>query len=204
MRMAVNDVIGKCLVSLIGAMAGVLAARAETVTAEPDAFLEYIEATGTQYIDTGVNAETGLKARIDFALESFTGGSDWGVLGAATASSDSNKRTRIFLCHLLSNKPFFGYGLGLRGAPANSFNFVSGQRFEIVTDVSDTNSISVVQNGKSTLSAANVETYKAKGNVNLNLNLFVFATNYGGDPFRSEEHTLNSSHTLASRMPSSA
>ena len=38
--------------------------------AEPDAFLEYIEATGSQYIDTGVNAETGLKAQIDFAWAS--------------------------------------------------------------------------------------------------------------------------------------
>ncbi len=165
------------------ALAAPMAARAETVTAEPDAFLEYIEATGTQYIDTGVNAETGLKARLDFTLESFTSSSDWGVLGAATVdNSDSNNRTRIFLCHLLGNKPYFGYGLGSRGAPANSFNFVSGRRYEIVTDVSDTNSISVVQNGKSTLSAANVETYKEKGNVNLNLNLFVFATNYGGSP----------------------
>ena len=165
------------------ALAAPMAARAETETAVPDAFLEYIKATGSQYIDTGVNAETGLKARLDFTLESFTSSSDWGVLGAATVNSDSNKRTRIFLCHLLANKPFFGYGLGSRGAPANSFDFVSGRRYEIVTDVSDTNSISVVQNGKSTLSAANVETYKAKGNVNLNLNLFVFATNYGGEPF---------------------
>ena len=183
MRTVANNVRGKFFVSLLGAIAGVLVARAETVTAEPDAFLEYIEATGTQYIDTGVNAETGLKARLDFTLESFTGSSDWGVLGAATVSGDSNNRTRIFLCHLLSNKPFFGYGLGARGNPANSFNFVSGRRYELVTDVSDTNSISVVQNGKSTLSAANVETYKAKGNVNLNLNLFLFATNYGGDPY---------------------
>ena len=183
MRTVANNVRGKFFVSLLGAIAGVLVARAETVTAEPDAFLEYIEATGTQYIDTGVNAETGLKARLDFTLESFTGSSDWGVLGAATVSGDSNNRTRIFLCHLLSNKPFFGYGLGARGNPANSFNFVSGRRYELVTDVSDTNSISVVQTGKSTLSAANVETYKAKGNVNLNLNLFLFATNYGGDPY---------------------
>ena len=36
-----------------------ICARGETVTEEPDAFLEYIEATGSQYIDTEVNAETG-------------------------------------------------------------------------------------------------------------------------------------------------
>ena len=33
-----------------------ICAKGETVTEEPDAFLEYIEATGTQYIDTDVNA----------------------------------------------------------------------------------------------------------------------------------------------------
>ena len=37
-----------------------ICAKGETVTEEPDAFLEYIEATGSQHIDTGVNAETGL------------------------------------------------------------------------------------------------------------------------------------------------
>ena len=36
-----------------------LCVRGETVTAEPDAFLDYIEANGSQYINTGVNAETG-------------------------------------------------------------------------------------------------------------------------------------------------
>ena len=60
----------------ICALAAPMAARAETEIAEPDAFLEYIEATGSQYIDTGVNAETGLKARLDFTLESFTSDSD--------------------------------------------------------------------------------------------------------------------------------
>ena len=60
-----------------------LAAPAETVTAEPDAFLEYVEATGTQYVDTGVNAETGLKARVDFAWASGTiSGNDWSLLDA--------------------------------------------------------------------------------------------------------------------------
>ena len=53
-------------------------ANADTETAVPDAFLDYIEATGTQYIDTGVNAETGLKARIDFSWASGNiSGNDW-------------------------------------------------------------------------------------------------------------------------------
>ena len=71
----------------ICALAAPMAARAETEIAEPDAFLEYIEATGTQYIDTGVNAETGLKARIDFSWASGNiSGNDWSLLDAATSA----------------------------------------------------------------------------------------------------------------------
>ena len=160
-------------------------AMGETVTAKPDAFLEYIEATGTQYIDTGVNAETGLKARLDFAWDkSVTSGSDWSLLDAATSNSDSNKRTRIFLCHYFGDggKPFFGYGLKQRKNPDKSFKFVGGQRYEIVSDMSDTNSLELVQNGMKTFSATDLETFKTNGIVNLNLNLFVFSCNYGGTP----------------------
>ena len=168
------------------AILGVLVANvctAETVTAEPDGLLEYIEATGTQYIDTGVNAETGLKARIDLEFSSSgLSGADWSLLDAATVASASDNRTRIFLCHVLNSKPFFGYGLKERGAPANSFKFVGNKRCEIVADVSDTDSLEVIQNGKKTFSAADREKYAANGNVNLNLTLFVFACNYGGNP----------------------
>ena len=169
----------------ICALAAPMAALAETEIAEPDAFLEYIEATGTQYIDTGVNAETGLKARLDFAWDtSVASGSDWSLLAAATTASDSNKRSRIFLCHYFGGggKPFFGYGLKQRKNPDNSFTFVGGRRYEIVSDMSDTNSLELVQNGKKTFSATDLETFKANGIVNLNLNLFIFACNYGGNP----------------------
>ena len=86
-------------------------ARGETDTAEPDAFLEYIEATGSQYIDTGVNAETGLKAQIDFAWASgFDEKSDCSLLDAADpVTTSSDNRSRIFLCHMYNQKPFFGY-----------------------------------------------------------------------------------------------
>ena len=79
-----------------------ITARAETVTGvEPDAFLEYIEATGTQYIDTGVNAETGLKARCDFSWASGNiSGNDWSLLDAAIDSTSSDKRQRFLMCHL--------------------------------------------------------------------------------------------------------
>lgn len=73
-----------CLVAF-----GASPASAETVSAEPDAFLEYVEtnqdandsAKVTQYIDTGVKAETGLKARLDAVILSDTR-NDSAILGA--------------------------------------------------------------------------------------------------------------------------
>ena len=53
------------------ALAAVAALLAQTtpagVVAQPDAWLDYIEADGSQFIDTGVAAMTGVKARLDIA-----------------------------------------------------------------------------------------------------------------------------------------
>ncbi len=170
---------------LAAALCCCICARGETFTAEPDAFLEYIEATGSQYVDTGVNAETGLKARCDFAWASGTiKDNDWSLLDAAIDSTSSDKRNRFLMCHLYGGggKPYFGYGVKQRKNPDGSFPFVGGRRYEIVTDMSDTNSLQLVQNGKNTFSATDLETFKTNGIVNLNLNLFVFACNLSGAP----------------------
>ena len=159
-----------------------ICARGETVTEEPDAFLEYIEATGSQYIDTDVNAETGLKAQIDFAWASVDlSGKDWSLLDATINNSDSNKRTRFLMCHMSNKKPFFGYGKQ-RGNPSGAVDFVVGERCEIITDMTDPNSLELVQNGVRTFSEEDLETFKTNGVVNLNLNLFVFACNLSGVP----------------------
>ena len=169
-----------CAISALTLALSISVARAETVTAEPDAFLDYIEATGSQYIDTGVNAETGLKARIDFSWASGNiSGNDWSLLDAAIDASTSDKRNRFLMCHMYGGggKPFFGYGIKQRKNPEGSFPFVGGQRYEIITDMTDTNSLQLVQNGKNTFSATDLETFKTNGVVNLNLNLYVFACN---------------------------
>ena len=172
----------KTLAIFAAAAALAASARGEVITAEPDALLDYIEATGSQYIDTGVNAETGLKAIIDFAwADEDLSNRDWSLLDACTVSSDSNKRSRIFMCHMLNGKPFFGYGK-TRGNPAGAVPFVGGQRCEIITDMSSTNSLELTQNGVDTFDETDRETFATNGDVNLNLNLFVFATNYGGSP----------------------
>ena len=162
---------------------GGASAPAVTIAGEPDCYLDYIESTGTQYIDTGVNAETGLKASVDFSWEGeITANTDKAMLDAATVDSASDNRSRVFLCHLYQKKPFFGYGLKQRGNPSGTFEFVSGQRCEIVSDITGTDSMELYQNGKKTFSAGDREKYAVNGAVNLNLNLYLFACNYGGSP----------------------
>ena len=157
-------------------------ALGETATEEPDAFLEYVEATGSQYIDTGVNAETGLKAQVNFAWAAdFDEKSDWSLLDATINNTDSNKRTRFQMCHMFQKKPYFGYGKQ-RGNPSGAVDFVGGERCEIITDMTDPDSLELYQDGVKTFSEEDLETFKTNGVVNLNLNLFVFACNLSGTP----------------------
>ena len=151
-------------------------ASGDAFIGEPDAFLDYIEATGTQYIDTGVNAETGLKARVDFAWATgFDEKSDWSLLDAAIDNTVSDKRNRFLMCHMYKEKPYFGYGVKQRRNPAFSVPFVGGQRCEIITDMTDPDSLELYQDGVKTFSEEDLETFKTNGVVNLNLNLYVFA-----------------------------
>jgi len=162
----------------------------ETVTAEPDAFLEYIEATGSQYIDTGVNAETGLKARIDYApATKVADNDDWSVLDALDSpiSVSSDNRSRMFLCHFYNGKPFFGYGLKSRGNPEYSFAMNRNKRYEILTDVSDPSALELYQNGMKTFGSrepvnTSYKKYSDIGDINIGYNLYIFAGNGAGSP----------------------
>ena len=151
-------------------------ASGDAFIGEPDAFLDYIEATGTQYIDTGINAETGLKARVDFAwADEDLSNKDWSLLDAAIDNTVSDKRTRFLMCHMYKEKPYFGYGVKQRKNPDGSVLFVGGQRCEIITDMTDADSLELYQDGVKTFSEEDLETFKTNGVVNLNLNLYIFA-----------------------------
>ena len=157
------------------------AARAETVSGTPDAYLDYIEATGQQYINTGVNAETGLKARADFSWGPAGTWDDWGVLGAKDGYSGDNS-TRMLMIHI-SKDLYVGYGLKSRGTPANAMAITRNVRGEILADFSDYNALQVYQNGTNTLSAADQAKYAAIGNVDLGIPLYAFACNQGGNAY---------------------
>ncbi len=155
------------------------ASLATTIIAEPDAYLDFIEATGEQYVDTGVNAETGLKARID--MEWGDGGTscDWGLLGAKDNTKD-NTHSRVFLYHGNYNGGMFkvAYGYGSFGRPAHDPGY--GVRHEIVSDFTDNAAIQIQLNGTNTLTAADQATRAAYGPLDLGLNLYLFAINLNG------------------------
>ena len=132
--------------TVAAALSFAVPASAETIEGTPDAYLEYVEANGTQYINTGVNAETGLKVRADFAwCGSSLAQKDWGLVGAKYAGG-GDSCTRMLMIHLYDQKPYVGYGLGARGAPGNATNFTPSVRCEVVADFSDASALEIYQN----------------------------------------------------------
>ena len=168
------------------------ASPAMTVTAEPDAFLEYVEtnqdssnsATVTQYIDTGVKAETGLKARMDAVILSTTR-SDSAILGARKGSDN-----RFLMLHSNNKNAFAAYGYGGTGKWNDSEKHPMGKRFEEVADFSDGTAIQIYINGQPRVSQAQQATIQsvaedpATGSISAawmnNLTLYLFAGNSDG------------------------
>ncbi len=167
---------------LMGELLSVMASAAtETISGAPDAYLDYVEATGTQYIDTGVNAETGLKARIDMewgaevkALDK--GGDDWSMLDARKTGD-----TRFYMCHIAKNEAgndiVFGYGYNKWLRTATSA--VRETRFEVLTDFSNQATLHYYKNGAEMLDSGQITGHASDSDtVNLERNLYLFACNY--------------------------
>ena len=95
--------------------------------------LEYIESTGTQWIDSGVNGETGLKFRADLAWDTSHTGSnanaDWMLGGARKNTSTDTRIVPVYIEQTVC----FGYGKFARTTAA----YTLGVRHEIVADFTD-------------------------------------------------------------------
>lgn len=171
---------------LMGELLSVMASAATaTLPGAPDAYLDYVEATGSQYIDTGVNAETGLKARIDMEWGAEVkaladGGDDWSMLDARKTSG----ATRFYMCHIAKNTAgndiVFGYGYN--DWHKTSTNAVRKTRFEVLTDFSDQATLHYYKNGAEMLDSGQITGHASdtSDTVNLELNLYLFACNYKG------------------------
>ena len=158
----------------------------------PDAFLDYIQSSGAQYIDTEVNAETGLKAIADFSwVGSINTSTDWAILGARDGKANPYS-FRFLMVHMYNQKPFVGYGEDSRGNTGGAVAFTSGARSEIVADFSDSSALELYQNGTATFSASDLSKYSAHGDIDLGYNLYVFAVNNGLAPQQKSSAKLYS------------
>ncbi|MBR0056288.1 MAG: hypothetical protein IJP66_03075 [Kiritimatiellae bacterium] len=144
---------------------------------EPDAYLDYVEATGSQYIDTGVKAQSGLKARLDLTISADTG--DRSFLDARHGD------LRFMMCHHVSHKAFAGHGTGdAHKTTVNSPLVPTDVRFEYLCDYSDGSAPQIYLDGTNILSSANQTSLAqtmATSDVG-DLTLYLFACNYDGTP----------------------
>ena len=169
----------KIINSIAAIIAGALAAHGGSLPMGYTA-LDYIESTAKQYIDTGVNAATGLKVTADFAWgDKVNSNDDWGLVGAKNKDS-GDAGIRILMVHIYNQKPYIGYGKGTRGNPSSSSEFARNERCKIVADFSDFSKLQVYQNGNKTLSVSDQAKYAANGSVDLKLNLYLFSYNQAG------------------------
>ena len=160
-----------------------LAVRASTLAGAPDAYLDYVEATGSQYIDTGVEAETSLKARFDCVLSSETQ-NDSCFLDAKHGSN-----LRFMMIHSYNKKYYFAIGNGNDAKRAGSDVLPFDERIEIVSDVTDGSAIQLYFYGTPQISAANqaksassMPSTVAITTSDMNgLTLYLFAGNFDGE-----------------------
>ena len=173
---------GKLLViALGGALVFSHPAFCETESGKPDAYLDYIEATGTQYIDTGVNAEEGLKSRIDIGWDTIPGECNWDILAARHSGGGV---PYFLMCKIYNARIWCSYHTW-NGGNGNTANQPANRRVEIVTDFSDDSNYQLYINGATTLpntdTTAGVSAYSGE-NVDIGSSLYVFAANQGGSP----------------------
>ena len=134
----------------------------------PPTPVEYLEGTGTQYIDTGVNAQSGLSSILDF---------EYTDVSETMSMLDARKGdTRFYLCHsgVPSNTPYFYYGYG--SAVQSSVSPEANTRYLVETSLAG-NSQTMKVDGVQILSNTNSSTY------NLNVNLYLFGMNYSTPQF---------------------
>ena len=125
--------------------------------------VEYLESTGTQYIDTGIVAKSGLSSVLNFEYTALSG-----TASMLDARSGNN---RFYLCH--TGKPsttfFFYYGYG--SAVQSSMTPTVNTRYLVETSLA-VGSQSMKVNGTTIASGSSSITY------NLGANLYLFGMNY--------------------------
>lgn len=126
--------------------------------------LEYIQSSGTQYMDTGVVGKTGVKTFLDFTIVSGNL-SDFIAVGCAPASYSP----RFYPVTTQSGKWAYGYS----GWVNSSTTATTGQRYAIATEL-------VSGSQRMTVGSSSVASSTSTTSVNVGLNMFLFGANIGG------------------------
>jgi len=125
--------------------------------------LDYIQTSGTQYIDTGVVAKSGLSSVLNFEYTDVA--TTYSMLDARSGNN------RFYLCHCgrPSSTSYFYYGYG--SATQSSTTPVTNTRYFVETSLAS-GSQSMKVNGTTIASGSDSSTY------NLGVNLYLFGMNY--------------------------
>ena len=163
----------KTWLALIG---GIALFGSQSTAETPDKFLRYVEATGSQYVDTGIVGRYGTKAEckvewMAFSDSSFLACGDW----------SGNKR--FFLCHCsdASGQMFLGYRTKNNVHKDYDLLFEKKRVYTYTTDISaldgDGNATATV-----TIDGTAADSVVNQG-LDTALNLYVFAMNHNGSPY---------------------
>ena len=139
--------------------------------------LEYIQSSGSQWIDSGVNGETGLKFCGDLEWDTSHTGSnenaDWMLVGARKNTSSDTRIIPIYI----EKKVCFGYGKFAR----TIWPYALGVRHEIVADFTEPSvSAFLYRDGKPLVDYRDSKTPSKGSTINAERNLYIFAANWGG------------------------
>lgn len=148
----------------------------------PDEFVEYVESTGLNYIDTEVIARSGTSAEIDFAILDKTNRRRC-ILGAEATEYGANS---LYLVHAYDHTVSYGYG----GIRKTAQRYEVGDRCHITTSLavgSQTMTCAVNGGEPATISSTN-----DNASVDAKVPLYLFACNAAGAPARQEQSRVYS------------
>jgi hypothetical protein len=135
---------------------------------EPAYFLDYIQSTGTEFINTGVRGRSDTKAEIE--MEWCEVGSDWSFLDArGSINNDSTPPTRFFLWHTSLGHHAYGYADYKRQDRTTA---LANSRYHVVSELAK---------GRQTLTVNDEVIANATDSrvVDAGCNLYLFVANIG-------------------------
>ena len=153
-------------------MAALSPARAET----PDAFLEYVASTGTQFVDTGVRAKSGIRAEMGMMWTKNT----WYYMTFLGAKNGDNN---LILCHA-HNTTHWSYFYGSTNASLDEISDIPvkalDKYYEVASEYTADGRFSATIDGVTATATPAVDGAPVGAN-DTGLNLYLFARNSNGD-----------------------